>query len=66
MKSMRSELLVKSTIQDKEVAAHRRQLAQSKSVQELSKIGSLSEFPIPGKLERFFSVSRESVSANQR
>ena len=61
---MRSEILVKATVQDKETMERRRNLAMSKSVQELSRIGGLSDFPIPGAIERLLTKSRPDVSTD--
>jgi hypothetical protein len=62
-KSMTSEVFVKSKIEDPDVLAERRRLAQSKSVQELSQIHSLSEFPLPSPLKRMVSRSNKDLSS---
>jgi len=54
-KSLKSELLVKSCVEDPEIQQERRALTQSKSVSELSQIKSLSDIPIPENLERLIS-----------
>merc|ERR1712038_772492 len=56
-KSLKAELLVGSTIEDPDVVAKRMQIANSKSVSELSQVRSLSDFPIPENLERLMSRS---------
>ena len=51
--SMKSQVLVScKTTDDPDVLEARRKAAQSKSVQELSQITSLSDFPVPGWLSR--------------
>ena len=54
-KSLKSELLVKSCVEDPEISEERRALTQSKSVSELSQIKSLSDIPIPENLEKLIS-----------
>ncbi len=57
------EVLVRSRTEDPEVLKERRALAQAKSVSELAQIHSLSDFPIPGRIERLLrkrSKSRET------
>merc|ERR1711988_2079284 len=56
-RSLKSEILVKSCVEDPEVQSHNMALTQSKSVSELSQIKSISEFPIPEKIERLISRS---------
>ena len=63
--ALKSQLLVKSTVQDKEIMERRRNLAASKSVGELSRIGGLSDFPVPGAIERLLSKSKTDVSADK-
>merc|ERR1719347_169401 len=54
-KSLKSELLVKSCVEDPEVQQERMALTQSKSVSELSQIKSLSDIPIPENIEKLIS-----------
>merc|ERR1712038_2068915 len=56
-KSLKAELLVGSTIEDPDVVAKRMQIANSKSVSELSQVRSFSDFPIPENIERLMSRS---------
>merc|ERR1711899_666829 len=56
-KALKSEILVKSCVEDPEVQLEHMALTQSKSVSELSQIKSISEFPIPDKIERLISRS---------
>merc|ERR1712142_189804 len=62
-KSLKSELLVKSCVEDPEVQQERMALTQSKSVSELSQIKSLSEFPIPENIEKL--ISRTATNKNE-
>jgi len=62
-KSLKSELLVKSCVEDPEVQQERMALTQSKSVSELSQIKSLSEFPIPDNIEKL--ISRTATNKNE-
>merc|ERR1711936_1527433 len=56
-RSLKSEILVKSCVEDPSVQLQNMELTQSKSVSELSQIKSISEFPIPDKIERLISRS---------
>merc|ERR1711970_443639 len=52
--SLKTELLVKSKIEDPEVVAKNQELVKTKSVSELSQIRDISDFPIPDGIENFF------------
>lgn len=54
------EVLVRSRQEDPEVLRQRQELVQSRSVSELAKISSLSEFPIPGNLQRLIRGSSKA------
>merc|ERR1719308_620555 len=56
-RSLKSEILVKSVVEDHEVQMQNMALTQSKSVSELSQIKSLSEFPIPDRIEKLINRS---------
>merc|ERR1712226_528133 len=56
-RSLKSEILVKSCVEDPSVQLQNMELTQSKSVSELSQIKSIAEFPIPDKIERLISRS---------
>ena len=56
-KSLKAELLVGSTIEDPDVVAKRMEIANSKSVSELSQVRSFSDFPFPENIERLMSRS---------
>ncbi len=60
--SLKTQVLVKSRVEDPEVRAQRKELTESKSVSELSQVTSLSDFPIPTTLERLMS-KRSDVSS---
>ncbi len=50
-KSLKSEVLVRSRVESPEVMHARQELTQSKSVNELSQVNSLSDFPVPKPIE---------------
>jgi len=52
--SLKSELLVKSKVEDPETVAKNREIVKTKSVSELSQIKDLSDIPIPDGIENFF------------
>ncbi len=52
---MKSEVLVKTKMENPDILLQRRHLAQSKSVGELSQIHSLSDFPLPSGIKRVLS-----------
>merc|ERR1711970_857500 len=54
-RSLKSELLVKTCVEDPEIQQERKALTQSKSVSELSQIKSLSDIPIPENIEKLIS-----------
>merc|ERR1719336_2867968 len=56
-RSLKSEILVKSCVEDPSVQLQNMELTQSKSVSELAQIKSIAEFPIPDKIERLISRS---------
>ena len=56
-KSLKSEILVKSVVEDPDRQLQNMALTQSKSVSELSQIKSLSDFPIPENIEKLISRS---------
>jgi len=63
-KSLKAELLVSNTTEDQELVASRRELLASKSVSELSQIRSLSEIPIPDRIEKLISGIGSGPSGN--
>merc|ERR1711936_250286 len=56
-KSLKSEILVKSVVEDPDRQLQNMSLTQSKSVSELSQIKTLSDFPIPENIEKLISRS---------
>ena len=56
-RSLKSELRVKSCVEDPSVQLQNMELTQSKSVSELSQIKSIADFPVPDKIERLISRS---------
>ena len=54
--------MVRSRIEDPEIQSQRRQIAQSKSVSELSQIQNLGEFPIPTTIEKLMAAKKQSES----
>merc|ERR1719228_279226 len=54
-RSLKSELLVKTCVEDPEIQQERKALTESKSVSELSQIKSLSDIPIPENIEKLIS-----------
>ena len=52
--SLKSELIVSSTIQDQDIVARNKEIIKNKSVSELSQIRDLAEFPIPEAVENLF------------
>lgn len=56
--SLKSEVLVRSRVEDPEVLQERRQVCQSKSVSELSQMRSMSDFPIPTTIEKLIQAQK--------
>ena len=52
--SLKSELIVTSTVEDPEVVARNRELIKNKSVSELSQIRGIDDFPIPENIQNLF------------
>ena len=65
-KSLKSELLVKSVVEDSETQQKNMALTQSKSVSELSQVKSLSDFPIPDNIERLISSRTGTVALTNK
>ena len=68
-KSLKSEILVKSVVEDHDTQLQNMALTQSKSVSELSQIKSLSEFPLPDNIEKLITRSatnKTDTSEQQR
>jgi hypothetical protein len=56
--SMKSQVLVASKYEDPQVLKQRREMAQSRSVSELSKISTFSDFPLPTSFEKMVSTNK--------
>ena len=52
---MRAEMLVRSRVEDPEKLRERQMLVESRSVGELARVGSPSEFPLPTTIENILS-----------
>lgn len=50
-RSLKTEMLVRSRIEDPKVLEERQRATKNFTVSELGKVGSLSEFPIPSTIE---------------
>jgi len=59
-KSLKSEVLVRSRVEDPEVRQKRMELTQSKSVSELSQVKSFSDFPIPSNIEKLIHHAKST------
>ena len=57
-KSLKQECLVRSKVEDPEKQKERQQLTQNKSVSELGKVTSLSDFPIPSPIEKLLNSDK--------
>ena len=51
-RSLKSEVLVRTRVEDPEVLATRQEVVQSKSVGELAQLNSFSDFPLPTPIEK--------------
>ena len=61
--SMKAEVLVRSRVEDPEKQMQRAELTKNKTVQELSQINSLAEFPIPKTIEALINKDMSKVTA---
>ena len=50
-KSLKSEVLVRTRVEDPEILKSRQEIVQSKSVGELAQMASLADFPLPTPIE---------------
>ena len=60
--SMKAEVLVRSRVEDPEKQMQRAELTKNKTVQELSQINSLAEFPIPKTIEALINKDMSKVA----
>lgn len=51
-KSLKSEVLVRSRVEEPEKLKFRQEVVQSKSVSELSQMQTLADFPVPSPIEK--------------
>jgi len=63
-KSLKSELVVRSRVEDPEVQVERKKLTESKSVSELAAITSLSDIPIPANIEKLIGKASATTAAD--
>eukprot|EP00092_Neocalanus_flemingeri_P085459 GFUD01107548.1.p1 GENE.GFUD01107548.1~~GFUD01107548.1.p1 ORF type:complete len:2241 (+),score=686.17 GFUD01107548.1:98-6820(+) len=66
--SLKSELLVKSKVEDPEIVARNKEIIKNKSVSELSQIRDISDIPIPAGIENFFKQNpvKNNVERNEK
>ena len=64
-KSLKSELVVRSRVEDPEVQVERKKLTESKSVSELAAITSLSDLPIPANIEKLIGKASATTAADK-
>ena len=62
---MKTEVMVRSRIEDPEILQQRRQLSQSKSVSELAQIQSMADFPIPSTIEKLMVKKEAGTSTSE-
>ena len=60
--SLKTELMTRSRYEDPEIQQQRRQVTQSKSVSELSKIEGLADFPIPTTIEKMIHTKKDATN----
>ena len=53
------EVLVRSRTENPEVLRERQAITQAKSVSELAQMSSMSDFPIPGNIERLLAGKKK-------
>ena len=64
--SFKSEVLVRSRQEEPEVQQARAEVIKQKSVNELSKINSLNEFPLPKKVEQIIGRAPRPVERRKK
>ena len=62
--SLKCQLLVKATVEDPEIQKERAETVKTKSVNELSQVTALSEFPVPEVVIKL--ISRESGAVERK
>ena len=64
--SLKSQLLVKATVEDPEIQIERAEIVKTKTVNELSQVTTLSEFPVPEAIEKLISRQPGAVERKKR
>ena len=64
--SLKTQLLVKATVEDPEVQKERADLVKTKTVKELSQVTSFSDFPVPENIEKLVSRQPGAVERKKR
>ena len=64
--SLKTQLLVKATVEDPEVQKERADLIKTKTVKELSQVTSFSDFPVPENIEKLVSRQPGAVERKKR
>ena len=64
--SLKTQLLVKATVEDPEVQKERADIVKAKTVNELSQVTSFKEFPVPDNIERLVSRQPGAVERKKR
>lgn len=64
-KALKSEMMVRSRMEDPDVSEQRRAVTQTKSVSELSQIHGFGDIPIPGNFERMFQSKPKEPEEKQ-
>ena len=64
--SLKTQLLVKAAVEDPEVQKERAEILKSKTVNELSQISALSEFPLPEAIEELVYHRPGAVERKKR
>merc|ERR1712223_834125 len=64
--SMKCELLVTSKIEDPEIVARNKEIVKNKSVNELSQIRDISDFPVPDGIQNFFKNKQQTMADNEK
>ena len=63
---LKTELLVKAAVEDPELQKERAAIVKSKTVNELSQISALSEFPLPEAIEELVHHRPGAVERKKR
>ena len=58
--------MVKSKLEDPEIVARNKEIVKNKSVNELSQIRDISDFPVPDGIENFFKHKQQTMADNEK